>query len=182
MQTFSRYSIWKSPAAGTGDTVILNKTIAGTVLFIQGWSNDGGKDICLEFRYPYHVTTHARQTLPRLAVGTQQPSTNDLTLAVCTRYPLWLGGSRQCGIRSLSNAYTHGHYWELYLNLSWINLESNTLSTWQLGVTHRWQICLKCRVFCLHQYIYNRLINKSLPNNWHIILWSLAFVLKGKVL
>ena len=75
-----------------------------------------------------HVITHALQTLPPPAVGAQQPATIDPTLDLCTRHPLWLGESRQCGIRSLPNTSTHGQHWESNLRPS--DLESNALSTW----------------------------------------------------
>ena len=41
-----------------------------------------------------------------------QPATIDPTLDLCTRYPLRLGGPRQCGIQSLPNTSTHGQHWE----------------------------------------------------------------------
>ena len=53
-----------------------------------------------------HVTAHVLQTLPPLAVGVQHPATIDPTLDLCTRYPLQLGGQRQCGIQSLPDTYT----------------------------------------------------------------------------
>ena len=56
-----------------------------------------------------------------------QPATIDPTLDLCTRYPLRLGGPRQCGIRSLSDTSTHGQHWESNPRPS--DLESNALST-----------------------------------------------------
>ena len=57
-----------------------------------------------------------------------QPATIfDPTLDLCTRYPLLLGGPRQCGIRSLPNTSTHGQHWESNPRPS--VLESNALST-----------------------------------------------------
>ena len=47
-----------------------------------------------------YVATHVLQTLPPQAVGAQQPATIDPTLDQCIRYPLRLGGPRQCGIQS----------------------------------------------------------------------------------
>ena len=41
-----------------------------------------------------------------------QPATIDPILKLCTRYPLRLGGPRQCGMRSLPDTYTHGLLWE----------------------------------------------------------------------
>ena len=69
-----------------------------------------GKGISLESKYP--LTTHVLQTLPPLAVGAQQPATIDPTLDLCTRYPLRLGGPRQCGIQSLPDTSAHGQHWE----------------------------------------------------------------------
>ena len=63
-----------------------------------------------------------------LAVGTQQPATIDPTLDMYTRYPLQLGGLRQCGIRSLPDTSTHVKYWESNTKPS--DIESNALSTW----------------------------------------------------
>ena len=70
------------------------------------------------------MTTHVQQTLPLLWQGGRQCS---LQLDLCTRYPLRLGGQRQCGIRSLPDTSTHGHHWDS--NPSPSDLESNTLST-----------------------------------------------------
>ena len=67
-----------------------------------------GKGICPDI----HVTTHVLQTLPPLPVGAQQPATIDPTLDLRTRYPLWLGGLRQSGIRSLPDTSTHSQHWE----------------------------------------------------------------------
>ena len=49
------------------------------------------------------MTTHVLQTLPPLAVAVQQLATIDPTLDLYTRYPLQLGGPRQCEMRSLPN-------------------------------------------------------------------------------
>ena len=66
------------------------------------------KGICLEHRYPCDYTC---QNLPPLVVGTQQPATILIqTLALCTRYPVRLGGPRQCGIWSLPDISTHGQH------------------------------------------------------------------------
>ena len=47
------------------------------------------------------VIGHVLQTLPPLAVSTQQSLTIGPALDLCTRDPLRLGGPRQCGILSL---------------------------------------------------------------------------------
>ena len=54
-------------------------------------------------------------------------ATIDPTLDLCTRYPLWLGGPRQCGIQSLPDTSTHGQHWESNRRPS--DPESNALST-----------------------------------------------------
>ena len=56
-----------------------------------------------------------------------QPATIDPTLDLCTRNPLRLGRSRQCGIQSLPDTSTHGQHRELNTRPS--DLESNALST-----------------------------------------------------
>ena len=51
------------------------------------------------------MTIHVLQTLPlpwQLLIQT----------CICTSYPLWLGGPRQCGIQSLPNTSTHDQNWE----------------------------------------------------------------------
>ena len=53
-----------------------------------------------------------RLYLPPGSGRLRQPTTIDPTLDLCTRYPLRLGGPRQCGIRSLPNTSTHGQHWE----------------------------------------------------------------------
>ena len=73
-----------------------------------------------------------RLYLPPGSGRLRQPATIDPTLDLCTRYPLWLGGPRQCGIRSLPDTSTHGQRWESNPRPS--DLESNALSTWPLGV------------------------------------------------
>ena len=81
------------------------------------------KVVCLECRY-----TCSSDFIPPQAVGTQQPASIDPTLDLCTRYPLWLGGPRKCGIHRLPNTSTHGQHWESHPRPS--DLESNALSTW----------------------------------------------------
>ena len=55
-----------------------------------------------------------------------QPATIDLTVDLCTSYPLWLGGPRQCGIQSLPDTFTHGQHWKSYPRP--FDLESSALS------------------------------------------------------
>ena len=69
-----------------------------------------------------------RLYLPPGSGRLRQPATIDPTLDLCTRYPLRLGGPRQCGIRSLPDTSTHGQHWESNPRPS--DLESNALSTW----------------------------------------------------
>ena len=66
-------------------------------------------------------------------MGSLQPATIDPTLDLCTRYPLRLGGPRQCGIWSFPNTSTHGQHWES--NPRPFYLESNALSTWPRAPT-----------------------------------------------
>ena len=67
-------------------------------------------------------------TFPLARWEPMQPTTIDPILdLVCTRYPLWLGGPRQCGIRSLPNTLTHGQPWESNPRPS--DLESNARFT-----------------------------------------------------
>ena len=74
------------------------------------------------------MTTHVQQaTFPLASWAPVQPATIDLTLDLCTRYPLRLGGPRQCGIRSLPDNSTHGQHWESNPRPS--DLEFNALST-----------------------------------------------------
>ena len=65
-----------------------------------------------------------------------QPATIDPTLDLCARYPLRLGGPRQCRMRILPNTSTHGQHWESTPRPS--DLESNVLST-RPHVYHRVQ-------------------------------------------
>ena len=66
-------------------------------------------------------------TFPLARWAPMQPATIDPTLDLCTRYPLWLGGLRQCGIWSLPDTSTHGQHWESNPRPS--DLESDNLST-----------------------------------------------------
>ena len=61
-----------------------------------------GKGICLESRYPRY-TCSSDFYLPPGSGRLRQPATIDPTLDLCTRYPLRLGGPRQCGIQSLQH-------------------------------------------------------------------------------
>ena len=87
-----------------------------------------GKDkgICLESRCTCDYTCSSD--------GVQQLATIDLTLDLCTRYPLRLGGPRQCGIQSLPDTSTYSQHWESNPRLS--DLESNVLSTWPHAPTN----------------------------------------------
>ena len=68
------------------------------------------------------MTTRSSDFTP-LAVGAQQPATIDPTLDLCPRYPLWLGGPRQCAIRSFPGTSTRGQHWKS--NPRSLDLESN---------------------------------------------------------
>ena len=57
-----------------------------------------GKGICLTSRYLCNIHRSLPFPLARLA----QNSTVDPTLNLCTRYPLLLGGHRQCGFKAFS--------------------------------------------------------------------------------
>ena len=46
-------------------------------------------------------------TFPLARWAPMQPAAIDPTLDLCTRYPLWLSGPRQCGIQSLPDTSTH---------------------------------------------------------------------------
>ena len=71
----------------------------------------------------YRVQTPWQRMFNRLHLS---PAAVDPTLDLCTRYPLGLGGLRQCRIRSLPDTSTHDQYWESNPRLS--DLESNTLN------------------------------------------------------
>ena len=70
-----------------------------------------GKGSCLESRYPRY-TCSSDVTFPLARLAPMQPATIDSTLDLCTRYPLRLGGPRQCGIQSLPDTSTIGQHWE----------------------------------------------------------------------
>ena len=96
-----------------------------------------------------------RLYLPPGSGRLRQPATIDPTLDLCTRYPLRLGGPRQCGIRSLPDASTHGQHWESNPRPS--DLESNALSTWPRAPTWRCKYVLtKCAcVLSTARYIFH---------------------------
>ena len=85
-----------------------------------------GTGSCLESRLHDNACS-TDFTFPLARWAPMQPATIDPTLDLCTRYPLQLGGPRQCGIWSLPNTSTHGQRWES--NPTPPDLESNALST-----------------------------------------------------
>ena len=90
-------------------------------------------------RYLFRVqisTLHMffRLYLPPGSGRLRQPATVYPTLDLCTRYPLRLGGPRQCGIRSLPDTSTYGQHWESNPRPS--DLGSNALSTWPHAPTY----------------------------------------------
>ena len=61
------------------------------------------------------MTMLVQQTLSFLSSSRwapMQPATIDLTLDLCTRYPVRLSGPKQYGIRSLNDTSTHGQHCE----------------------------------------------------------------------
>ena len=84
---------------------------------------------CLWLRYLFRVqlsTLHMffRLYLPPGSGRLRQPATIDPTLDLCTRYPLRLGGPRQCGIRSLPDTSTHGQHWESSYSTTLLHMAS----------------------------------------------------------
>ena len=73
-------------------------------------------------------------SFPLARWGPMQPATIEPTLDLCTRYRLWLGRPRLCGIWSLPDTCTHGQHWESKPRTS--DLESNALSIWP----HAWPL------------------------------------------
>ena len=71
-----------------------------------------GKGSCLESRLNDNACS-TDFTFPLARWASMQPATIDPTLDLCTRYPLRLGGLRQCGIRSLPDTSAHGQYYFL---------------------------------------------------------------------
>ena len=70
-----------------------------------------GKGSCFESRLHDNACS-TDFTFPLARWVPMQPATIDPTLDLRTRYPLRLGGPRQCGIRSLPDTSTHGQHWE----------------------------------------------------------------------
>ena len=68
----------------------------------------------------------------------------DSTLDLCTRYPLRLGGLRQCGIQSLPDTSTHDQHWELNPRPS--DLEANALSTQPRAPTVQITLMIKIKI------------------------------------
>ena len=102
--------------------------------FLTVFAISKGRPICLESRYPRY-TCSSDFTFPPGSGRPRQPATIDPTLDLCIRYPLRLGGPRQCGIRSLPNTSTHGQHWESNPRPS--GLEFNTLSSWSHAPSKR---------------------------------------------
>ena len=57
-------------------------------------------------------TCSADFTLPPARWAPMQPATKDPTLDLCTRYPLRLCRSKQCGLQSLPDTSTYDQHWE----------------------------------------------------------------------
>ena len=74
-------------------------------LVLSGKGKDKGS--CLESRLHDNACS-TDFTFPLARWAPMQPATIDPTLDLCTRYPLQLGGPRQCGIQSLPDTSTHG--------------------------------------------------------------------------
>ena len=102
-----------------------------------------------------------RLYLPPCSGRLRQPATIDPTLDLCTRYPLRLGGPRQCGIWSLPDTSTHGQHWESNPRPS--DLESNALSTWPHAPKLTSQILTFGR-FCYAIKQYMQLSNMQLSD------------------
>ena len=85
-----------------------------------------GKGSCLESRLHDNACS-TDFTFPLARWAPMRPATIDPTLDLRTRYPLWLGGPRQCGIQSLPDTSTHGLHWESNSRL--FDLKFNALST-----------------------------------------------------
>ena len=74
-------------------------------------NKDKGKGSCLESRLHDNACS-TDFTFPLARWVSMQPATIDPTLDLCTRYPLRLGGPRQCGILGLPDTSTHSQHWE----------------------------------------------------------------------
>ena len=92
-------------------------------------------------------------TFPLARWAPMQPATVDPTLDLCTRYPLRVGGPRQCWIQSLPDTSTCGQHWESNPRPS--DLESNALSTRPHDPTRdfvtccKWNVCLLMGQRCI---------------------------------
>ena len=105
--------------------IIVPKLMGHKYLWVY-WVKVKCKGSCLESRLHDNACS-TDFTFPLARWTPMQPATIDPTLDLCTRYPLRLGGPRQCGIRSLPNTSTHGQHWKSSPIPS--DLESNALST-----------------------------------------------------
>ena len=72
------------------------------VCYIQDTSQIKVVGSCLESRRHNNACS---TDFPLARWAPMQPATIDPTLDLCTRYPLWLGGPRQCGIRSFARHF-----------------------------------------------------------------------------
>ena len=85
-----------------------------------------GKGSCLEPRLHDNACS-TDFTFPLARWAPMQPASIDPTLDLFIRYPLWLGGPRQCRIQSLPATFAHGQHCES--NSRPFDLESTALST-----------------------------------------------------
>ena len=80
------------------------------------------------------TNSHVLQTFtfPPGSGHLRPPAAIDPTLDLCTRYPLQLGGPRQCGIQSFPNTSAHAQHRELDPRTfwSWVQCPIH-LATWQ---------------------------------------------------
>ena len=74
--------------------------------------NIKGKGIFLQSRHPWPLYS-SDFTFPTARWVPMQPTIIDQVLDLCTRYPLWLNGPRQCRIWSLPNTSTHNQHFQL---------------------------------------------------------------------
>ena len=126
------------------------------------------------------MTTHVLQTLPPLTVGAQQPATIDPTLDLCTWYPLWLGGLRQCGVQSLPDTSSHGQHWELNPRPGIPDLLILSLIPYLLGhVLQQWTLDISDfgPQFIMHgcsKLVSDLHFNLHICDSTLLSLWSLA--------
>ena len=71
-----------------------------------------GTHIYLAARHPC-LYIYLRFTFPLARWAPMQPAAISPTLDLCTKPPLWLGGPRQCRIRSFPDTSTLDQHWEL---------------------------------------------------------------------